>query len=195
MYNKAENVFFFDYKCTLVRLSARKRVRQKMLAIEAELLADKAKRGRLTLRNPGAPKASRVDTLFNDAGAAVTSAEDKKTLVQDFYTELFTDPSGNALPSWVDHKFGEADLANISQIDGDLVRSVILEFAKGKTCADDNVVIEMLQAFKSESMEAIAQAFKKRIMNRGKQEDKYIWAEHLVKLIKKRASATRVPLC
>ena len=57
------------------------------------------------------------------------------------------------------------------RIDGPLLRRAINLFAKGKSCADDHVVAEMLTALDEDVIDMMAEAFEKRILNKESHND------------------------
>ena len=82
-----------------------------------------------------------------------------------FYGTLFKAEECQAvLPRWVrleDH-FSKKDLEGMPRVDGPLLRRAINLFAKGKSCADDHVVAEMLTALDEDVIDMMAEAFEKK---------------------------------
>ena len=71
------------------------------------------------------------------------------------------------IPSWVrleDH-FEKSDPDGMPRIDGALLRRAISLFARGKSCADDDVVAEMLTVLDEDVLDMLAEAFVNRILN------------------------------
>jgi hypothetical protein len=103
-------------------------------------------------------------------GEAVSfDPEYKSGLLTEFYANLFKATEiQDVWPTWVrlDDKFKDSDLQGMPRIDGSLIRKAINLFKNNKSCAEDNVVSEMLRVLDEDVLDLIADAFKIRILNR-----------------------------
>ena len=80
------------------------------------------------------------------------------------YGDLFrASDCQSELPQWVrlEDQFNKKDLEGMPRIDGSLVRRAINLFAKGKSCAEDHVVSEMLTILDEDVIDMMAEAFEK----------------------------------
>ena len=101
--------------------------------------------------------------------------EEKKTLLTNFYTNLFTATEKQVtLPKWaeLERKFMREDFDELPRIDGPLLRKAISLFKDSKRCAADRVAAEMLSVLDEDLLETLAEAFSRRILNN---EDNAIW--------------------
>ena len=100
--------------------------------------------------------------------------EEKSKLLTQFYGDLFKATECQAeLSKWVrleDH-FEKGDLEGMPRIYGALLRGAINLFKKGKSCAGDDVVAEMLTVLDEDVLDMMAEAFEKRILNQEAQDD------------------------
>ena len=69
-------------------------------------------------------------------------------------------------------------------IDGERVREIAFAFQKRTSCAEDQVVIEMLRELDADIWETIASCFQFRLMNHCEETDKS-WNTQLVAIVKK----------
>ncbi len=69
-------------------------------------------------------------------------------------------------------QFHSHELAGLPTIDDSLLHKAINLFANNKSCANDTIVSEMLNAFDEDVLEMLAEAFIKRILNT---ESEFIW--------------------
>ena len=71
-------------------------------------------------------------------------------------------------------------------IDGERVREIALAFQKRTSCAEDQVVIEMLREIDADIWETIASCFQFRLMNHWTEETDKSWNTQLVAIVKKK---------
>ena len=87
--------------------------------------------------------------------------EYKRDLLTEFYGKLFdaTDSQGT-MPTWarLGDKFEKKDLRGMPRIDGALLRKAIHLFKNNKSCAEDNVVSEMLRVLDEDVLDLLADA-------------------------------------
>ena len=67
-------------------------------------------------------------------------------MIHEFYNRCFSSDGNvnDTVPDWVDKRWNSEVLEAFPEITGQLVRTALLSFKKGKACADDLVVVEML---------------------------------------------------
>ena len=75
-------------------------------------------------------------------------------------------------------------------MDCSLLRECLSFFKPGKTCADDHIVAEMLQALDDDILEVVASAFKLRLLNHDSEDFDKAWDQQIVLLIRKKLKAT-----
>ena len=63
------------------------------------------------------------------------------------------------------------------------------DMAPGKTCADDDIVAEMLYHLEDDVLDVLAKAFVLRLLNHISEDDDRVWDNQCLNLIKKRADA------
>ena len=76
-------------------------------------------------------------------------------------------------------------------ITGEMVRKEAMALKKGKTCAEDRIVSEMLHLLDNEAYDEIALAFNCRLRNVKIARDDPTWGTHLVALVRKKAGASK----
>ncbi len=127
------------------------------------------------LNNPRAPgrrvaAQARIRALRSAGPGAEPSFDPlvKAGLFTDIYQSLFKATEKHiGLPRWVnfDDRFNRYDFEGMPRIDGALLMRAINLFANNKSCADDNVVAEMLSVLDEDVLDMLAEAFETRILN------------------------------
>ena len=79
-----------------------------------------------------------------------------------------------------------SELQELKEFDGRNLRSLILSFKAGKTCAEDNLVAEMLKQLDIDILDTLADIFKLRIMNHPSEEEDESWKVVMINLIPKK---------
>ena len=103
------------------------------------------------------------------------------------------DESNDVMPEWVMQEWEPCDLEGAGIVfSPELLRVVITKMSKGKTCAEDRLVLEMLIDLDEETLEFISAAFFQRLRNSPCSRNDPCWSHNLVQLIRKKARATSV---
>ena len=63
------------------------------------------------------------------------------------------DPSHGEAPEWIEQRWPRESLLSLPMIEGDRVRETVAAFRKRTSCAEDQVVIEMLRELDSDIWE------------------------------------------
>lgn len=118
-------------------------------------------------------------------------ADKKGELLYSFYHNLFNGVDFT-VPSWIFMRWHPRVLLQLPAISGTLVRLVALGFGKGKSCADDHIVFEMLYELGHDFYDMLAEAFRFRLLNHWTEDDDKSWAINIITLLEKKAGATFV---
>ena len=116
--------------------------------------------------------------------------------MSDFITRFFHGlfaAESDEMPDWIYRTWNVTESNSLLQIlDCHLLRNVVNDLVKGKTCAEDMVVAEMLQHLDDDILTVLADIFKERLLNRGKWAHDDTLDSHLVTLLRKKGFANRV---
>ena len=95
------------------------------------------------------------------------SEPEKTELVAQYFEELFGDKNAEKeLPEWIYATFALRDLAGMWQIDGYFVKEILITMGKGKSCAEEDlIVVEMLLHLPEEIFDLVAALFLDRLLN------------------------------
>ena len=130
-------------------------VRRKTLTIAQFRARQKVRRAQATHRckeaaQMGAP--SRLDKALVleriDELVMMEKVEDiqgRMEIVHKHFCTLFTDTIEAVIPEWIDRRWLRETLEALPVIDGERVREITWAFRKRTSCAEDQVVIEMLR--------------------------------------------------
>jgi len=125
---------------------------------------------------------------------SVSEPEDMSEALTKFFQDLFTSRFSADLPSWIYDEWAPEDpeCACLKFLTALLIREEAAAMAGGKSCcASDRLVAEMLKELDEDTFELLAEAFKRRILNRSGPEDEKLWSLHEVQLIMKVTNAKR----
>ena len=104
--------------------------------------------------------------------------------VEHFYTNLYN--TRDPLPRWIREEFDNEILEKLPVLDRSSLRVLISEMPKGKTGAEDLLVIEMLADLPDDLLDLIIHVFTLRMLN-GEQEEKNPWENIVANLIEKKS--------
>jgi hypothetical protein len=123
----------------------------------------------------------------------VINEREMSSLVRDFFEELFQapQPEVEATPSWIFVGWSPSDLEGLPRLDSFLVREAANCLLKGKYCAEDRLVAEILQELDDDILSFLADTFKERLLNTSATSWDKAWDEHLVRLQRKKGFANR----
>ena len=182
--------------CQINRMVLSKQIcklRKKIRSIEYALnLKQNLERGRAKPRR--APRV-RTDTLKckmeNGEVAVAKSVDERAEMLAYYFGELFRDASAEEqIPDWVYAAFDAEDMVGMRVVDGYFLKEVLLGMKKGKSCAEEDlIVVEMLLHLPEEVFDVLAALFLDRLMHRNAKDDTHVWSFHTVSLIAKRAGA------
>ena len=99
-------------------------------------------------------------------------------------------PVIDEVPNWIWENWDPKVLDEFPLLDRDLLRIALLRMARGKTCAEDKIVAEMLFCLSDEALDVIALSFRLRLLNTPDESSDQTWSHHVVSLIMKKANAT-----
>jgi ribonuclease HI len=160
------------------------KIRKEIKALKIEKKAEKAV---ADMRSPHKfPKPTTVYALYDHEDEKIVYEEPEDILehAETFYKKLFTGTS--SLPAWIWNRWQLKDLYTLPFFDGRNLSSLISALKAGKTCAEDQLVAEMLQNLDLDILHLIAEAFKLRILNHGSEIKEEAWNEVVLNLIPKK---------
>ena len=168
---------------------ARRKVRRKVMALRCMQAAEAGR----SFRCLHSRRSKRKHVLsYLDADNNLCREADptgKGDLLFSFYSDLFTSPD-LALPEWIDARWNANVLQELPIMSGTLVRMAALSFKKGKCCAEDCVVFEMLHALDQEFFDLLAYVFRFRLLNHYSEHSDAIWEKNVITLLEKRVGAS-----
>ena len=83
-------------------------------------------------------------------------------------------------------------MQSLKDIDGALLKEIIMSMQIGKTCSEDLVVAEMLQSLDDDILDVLADLFKLRLINHTSEDSAEAWAMQNQNLIKKKVKAVQI---
>ena len=115
--------------------------------------------------------------------------ERKGDLLYSFYSGLFTftDPS---VAEWIEARWNADVLQELLALNGTLIRMAALSCNKGKSCAEDHVVFEMVHALDQEFFDMLAYIFRFRLLNHFSEQSDAAWESNVITLLEKRVGAS-----
>ena len=116
------------------------------------------------------------------------SVGDMRDHVGSVYTALFND-LGDVIPDWIHRRWCYRDLDRFQHIDGNYIRELIFQFQKNKTCAEDNIVVEMLFQIDTDVLDELACIFQLRLLNHISEDGDDSWDLQYLNLIRKKLNA------
>ena len=112
--------------------------------------------------------------------------------MRSFYDELSRDAGDSELPYWVWRRWSGRDLESLPSLDGTLLKQAAFQMQRGKSCASDMLVAEMLFQLDDDVWEAIAQTFRMRMLNHVSEDEDEAWDEQVVQLLRKKVAPKTV---
>ena len=76
-------------------------------------------------------------------------------IVQQHFSDLFTDTTEEVIPEWIERRWPKETLEALPLIDGERIREITWAFRKRTSCAEDQVVMEMLRELVSDVWDTI----------------------------------------
>ena len=162
-------------------------IRKELKCLKLEKRAEKAVAEQ---RSPFKMKRTNtVRTLydFKDTDILLDDESDLLENAEQFYETLFVGDDVKPLPDWIWKRFRLQDLQDLKAFDGHILKSLILSFGSGKTCAGDLLVAEMLFQLEVDILHQLAEVFKLRILNHETEWDDDTWCVVLLNLIPKKS--------
>ena len=126
------------------------------------------RRKQATLRCKEATQLGAPSRLKGQTGRTekVERLKGRTDIVHGQFKELCTDPSQAEILEWIEQRWPCETLHSLPMIDGERVWEIAFAFRKRTSCAEDQVVIEMLRELDTYIWETIASCFQFRLMNR-----------------------------
>ena len=125
----------------------------------------------------------RIDGL--ERTEKVVHFKGRTDIAHEHVKELVSDPSHAEILEWIEQRWPRETLDSLLLIDGERVREIAWAFQKRMSCAEDQIVIEMLRALDSDIWETIASCFQFRLMNHWTEGTDALWRTQLVTTVKK----------
>ena len=107
------------------------------------------------------------------------------------YGDLFNVDEASLL-EWIYASCDSKALECIPSISGPLLRMLAGSLSRNKTCAEDMIVVEMLQELDEDFFDLLARVFQLRLLNHSSERADTTWSMNVITLIAKKAKATLV---
>ena len=170
----------------------RRRIRRRTHALRIELAVTCPRQRQAGRRRAHRPVSHLVIDGPHDEKQTVDHPVEMGEQLSRFFHDLFSDPYDQHLPDWINKSWSVEALDALPALDGNLVRFALSLFKKGKTCAEDLLVAEMLLGLDDDIMELLACVFRERLLNNDHASLDSSWNSHRVNLLKKKLFQYRV---
>ena len=130
-------------------------------------------------RRPAPPIKPVTPLKTLDGSRFCENTDERQATVTCFFQQLLKEDTSE-IPAWIYRRWDACALEKLELVSEELLRTLLVTFKRGKTCADDSLVAEMLMSLDEESLQCVAEAFSLKLLN---EDDEATWDHHIVNLV------------